>query len=134
MPFESRRYTYSTDSFQEGWGRVRLPGKPVCSWYDNDTIFLMYTYIHVVINVRFLISALPDCRYAIRNDINLVSLDQVEFAQSQGECESLCDQVIAHFFWYLLFVCTFFFLSGSRFYLPCILLYSGRKPVLLERR
>lgn len=39
------------------------------------------------------ISALPDCRYAARTDGSLaVSMDQVEFAQSQGECESLCDQ------------------------------------------
>ena len=38
---------------------------------------------------------LPDCRYAGRPDGSLtVSMDQVEFAQSQGECESLCDQVI----------------------------------------
>ncbi len=38
--------------------------------------------------------ALPDCRYTPRPDgILTISMDQVEFAQSQGECESLCDQV-----------------------------------------
>ncbi|KAI9559609.1 hypothetical protein GHT06_013614 [Daphnia sinensis] len=39
------------------------------------------------------VKTLPDCRYAGRSDGSLsVSMDQVEFAQSQGECESLCDQ------------------------------------------
>ncbi|XP_046464235.1 uncharacterized protein LOC124210016 isoform X1 [Daphnia pulex] len=39
------------------------------------------------------VKTLPDCRYAGRPDGSLtVSMDQVEFAQSQGECESLCDQ------------------------------------------
>ena len=36
--------------------------------------------------------ALPDCRYMSRPDGHLMSMEQVEFAQSQGECESLCDQ------------------------------------------
>nr|XP_045584142.1 uncharacterized protein LOC123746573 isoform X2 [Procambarus clarkii] len=35
---------------------------------------------------------LPDCRYTIQNDVMVVSLDALEFANIQSDCESLCDK------------------------------------------
>ncbi|KAG7162250.1 putative PAN domain-containing protein 5 [Homarus americanus] len=34
---------------------------------------------------------LPDCRYAVQNDAMVISLDVLEFANVQTDCESLCD-------------------------------------------
>ncbi|KAK3854084.1 hypothetical protein Pcinc_039409 [Petrolisthes cinctipes] len=38
------------------------------------------------------VKMLPDCRYAIQNDVMVVSMDQLEFANVQSDCESLCDK------------------------------------------
>ncbi|CAB3367593.1 Hypothetical predicted protein [Cloeon dipterum] len=35
---------------------------------------------------------LPDCRYHPRPDNAVLSMDELQFAASQGECEALCDQ------------------------------------------
>lgn len=37
--------------------------------------------------------ALPDCRYNVREGSAVISMDELQFAASQGECEALCDQV-----------------------------------------
>lgn len=37
-------------------------------------------------------AALPDCRYHPRPDNSVISMDELQFAASQGECEALCDQ------------------------------------------
>jgi PAN domain len=37
-------------------------------------------------------AALPDCRYHPRQDNSVISMDELQFAASQGECEALCDQ------------------------------------------
>ncbi|KAK8733710.1 hypothetical protein OTU49_006439, partial [Cherax quadricarinatus] len=35
---------------------------------------------------------MPDCRYTVQNDVMVVSLDALEFANIQSDCESLCDK------------------------------------------
>ncbi|XP_045103920.1 uncharacterized protein LOC123499645 isoform X4 [Portunus trituberculatus] len=34
---------------------------------------------------------LPDCRYVVQNEVMVVSMDALEFANIQSDCESLCD-------------------------------------------
>ncbi|KAK7068490.1 hypothetical protein SK128_019532, partial [Halocaridina rubra] len=35
---------------------------------------------------------LPDCRYDVQNDVMIISMDALEFAATQDDCESLCDK------------------------------------------
>ncbi|CAL4087761.1 unnamed protein product [Meganyctiphanes norvegica] len=36
--------------------------------------------------------SLPDCRYETRQDVMVISKDDLQFASSQADCESLCDK------------------------------------------
>ncbi|XP_034231598.1 uncharacterized protein LOC117639791 [Thrips palmi] len=38
------------------------------------------------------VRSLPDCRYNVRPGFSVVSMDELQFAASQSECEALCDQ------------------------------------------
>ncbi|KAJ9581100.1 hypothetical protein L9F63_023721, partial [Diploptera punctata] len=38
------------------------------------------------------VRSLPDCRYNVRQGSAVISMDELQFAASQGECEALCDQ------------------------------------------
>ncbi|XP_021930316.1 uncharacterized protein LOC110834946 [Zootermopsis nevadensis] len=38
------------------------------------------------------VRSLPDCRYNVREGSAVISMDELQFAASQGECEALCDQ------------------------------------------
>ncbi|XP_069693489.1 uncharacterized protein [Periplaneta americana] len=38
------------------------------------------------------VRSLPDCRYNVRSGSAVISMDELQFAASQGECEALCDQ------------------------------------------
>ncbi|CAG2054540.1 unnamed protein product, partial [Timema podura] len=38
------------------------------------------------------VRSLPDCRYNVRQGSSVISMDELQFAASQGECEALCDQ------------------------------------------
>ncbi|XP_033606986.1 uncharacterized protein LOC111863521 isoform X3 [Cryptotermes secundus] len=38
------------------------------------------------------VRSLPDCRYNVREGTAVISMDELQFAASQGECEALCDQ------------------------------------------
>lgn len=42
----------------------------------------------IIVNVE-----LPDCRYTSRQDVSVISMDELQFAASRDDCQSLCDQV-----------------------------------------
>ncbi|XP_046406709.1 uncharacterized protein LOC124171575 isoform X1 [Ischnura elegans] len=52
----------------------RVPGSPL-DYLENQCV-----------------RSLPDCRYNIRSDSTVISMDELQFAASQAECEVLCDQ------------------------------------------
>lgn len=49
------------------------------------------SYINATL-IPILSPALPDCRYVVQNDVMVVSMDSLEFANIQSDCESLCDK------------------------------------------
>lgn len=38
------------------------------------------------------VRSLPDCRYDVQNDVMVISMDSLEFANVQNDCQSLCDK------------------------------------------
>jgi hypothetical protein len=57
-------------------------------------IFLMYCFknYHSFIHIE-----LPDCRYTARQDVAVISMDELQFAASREDCQSLCDHVCWQF-------------------------------------
>jgi len=36
---------------------------------------------------------LPDCRYTSRQDVSVISMDELQYAASREDCQTLCDLV-----------------------------------------